>query len=44
MLQAYNQGEFKLVSLETKPEATTLSARGAEPFPAKDAGYRDLLN
>ncbi|MVN75681.1 hypothetical protein GO988_05015 [Hymenobacter sp. HMF4947] len=44
MLQAYNQGEFKLVSLDTKPEATTLSARGAEPFPAKDAGYRDLLN
>lgn len=44
MLQAYNQGEFKLVSLETKPEATTLTARGAEPFPAKDAGYRNLLD
>ncbi|GAB3636944.1 hypothetical protein GCM10027422_25340 [Hymenobacter arcticus] len=44
MLQAYNQGAFKLVSLETQPEATTLSSRGATPFPAKDAGYQDLLN
>ncbi|MDJ0366475.1 hypothetical protein QMK33_15050 [Hymenobacter sp. H14-R3] len=44
MLQAYNQGEFKLVSLDTPPQATTLSARGAERFPAKDAGYQDLLN
>jgi hypothetical protein len=44
MLQAYNQGDFKLVTLDTKPEATTLTSRGTEPFPAKDAGYRDLLN
>jgi hypothetical protein len=44
MLEAYNRGEIKLVNLDAKAEGTTLSARGTEEFPAKDAGYRDLLN
>ena len=49
MLQAYNQGEFKLVTLDAapRPAATTISSRGAEFLPAeappKDAGYRNLL-
>jgi len=44
MLEAYNRGDIKLVNLDAKTESTTLSARGTEEFPAKDAGYRDLLN
>jgi len=45
MLQAYNQGDFKLVTLDTPPaDATPTPRNPAEPFPAKDAGYRDLLN
>ena len=46
MLEAYNKGEFRLVTLDTPPpvQGTTLSARGAEQFPAKDAGYRNLLD
>jgi hypothetical protein len=44
MLQAYNKGEFKLVQLDSRPDAVSISSRGTEQFPAKDAGYRDLLN
>ncbi|MCB2409576.1 Atg14 domain-containing protein [Hymenobacter lucidus] len=42
MLQAYNQGDFKLVTLDPRPEVPAPSS--SEPYPAKDAGYRDLLN
>jgi hypothetical protein len=48
MLEAYNKGEFKLVQLEGRPDNLAPAPRsggptGYDPAPAKDAGYRSLL-
>lgn len=44
MLDAYNKGEFKLVSLDTSPTNSPTAPRPGETFPAKDANYRSLLD
>lgn len=41
MLQAYNQGDFKLIQLDAAPAATRPAVQQINP--PKDAGYRDLL-
>jgi len=48
MLEAYNKGEFKLVQLEGRADNLAPAPRpgnpaGYDPAPAKDAGYRSLL-
>ena len=43
MLDAYNKGEFKLVQLESRPDSLAPAPRADGLPPAKDAGYRSLL-
>ena len=44
MLEAYNRGEFKLVQLEGRPDGLAPAPRPGTSAPAKDAGYRSLLD
>ncbi|WP_026351471.1 hypothetical protein [Hymenobacter aerophilus] len=43
LLKAYNQGEFKFVTPDAAPAAPVFIAQPGTPPPAKDAGYRNLL-